>query len=114
MDEPLELIHIGGSRHTVIVRGEAYRVTGLTVFWGSLSGTYTLNLKKNQLVRAPAWSAVDVAYAWTLWRSYSGKGFAVVKLGRKVACLLCGGCGWKDGVKCPLCQGVVACGTQKK
>lgn len=99
----IELIHLGGERKICEVTGATYLRTALDVYWGPLNGTYVLDLKRNQLLRAAAWRAVDVDEAWRLYHALCGKKFGVVKVGKKVQCLLCGGSGWKDGLPCTLC-----------
>ena len=103
MGDLIELRHLGGERKIVSIAGVTYRRIGLEIYWGPLCGTYTLDLKRNQLLRAPAWGAVDVDQAWQVWRRLTGKGFAVVKPGVKLHCLLCQGVGWHGGKPCTLC-----------
>ncbi len=73
----IDLIHAGGERRTV----EAVRAQGnrLDIRWGELAGVYRLDLKRNQLMRAPLWRAASLGQAWRVWRclTYPAKGTQV-------------------------------------
>lgn len=65
---PLEIRHMGGETRTVEVVGVARY--SLIVVWPGC-GEYKLDLKLNQLTRARAWGAVDIAKAREMWRKHN-------------------------------------------
>lgn len=71
------LRHLGGELKTALIIGyEGYR---LRIKWGPLAGVYDINLKKNILIGAPAWSVVDIEAAWVIWRIMARPKTTVVK-----------------------------------
>ena len=65
----LELVHVGGERRKVIVVSADRKA--LYVAW-PMCGVYRLSLKKNTLVRAEQWRAVDIDEAWAIYDKMKG------------------------------------------